>query len=681
MANNEGKVIFTGDAKELLAEYEKLRKEQDKQTDSYKRTKKASQEAAREAAKLGKEAADALAKTRSPAENYLAQLNRMKQALEAGKISQAEFDRIRQRQLGILNALKQAERENTEEYKAQQQAIKATAQEQEEYGRKGKSVYESTRTSLERYNAKVYELTDLKKRGVITQETYNRALSKERAAYHQAVDGQAGYRKGLTSIAGYIGVGGLIMSGFSMWKQANREIIEQANEIASKYDEVAKKFKVQSGLRGLDGARAQAKVADISEEVALPGGLNQGLEAATELVSSDFSVEEATGGSLRAFLQTLAAGGAQGRNVDPAELAKSFSQYLHAQGMAKNEESVRFLGQSSNALMKATKFDIGQLTSLAKESGAMKSAATPSQQLATFAELGMSQEAPQAAVGMRNFFGRLQTASAFPERMKVLEQLNLGAEDVDFVGEDMNAVIPRLNEAFGKVDESKRAGLMARLFGEETVPVATLIMENLGRIQQHQVDMANSDTFAADVKTATTGRASAEARQNIANQRDMLQRDEQDNLMSTELGLMLRERGASPFVQTKAQAYYSMSRSMGADVDSAIQWATPYAYNKDTARAWYGSASEGANVADEMSISPERIRQRVNARSGSDLSQETAELKQAFSEVKTALDRNTDATLKNNQETAKNSNVNGKNSGATGRSGPPSAQLSAENRR
>jgi hypothetical protein len=56
-----------------------------------------------------------------------------------------------------------------------------------------KSIYEATRTPLEKYNAELVKLNNLLFQGAIDQDTYNRAVEQSQAAYDKATDGAAAF--------------------------------------------------------------------------------------------------------------------------------------------------------------------------------------------------------------------------------------------------------------------------------------------------------------------------------------------------------------------------------------------------------------------------------------------------------------------------------------------------------
>ena len=94
--------VFTGNAAQLLAEYQKLEKAKERDIAKLKAQMRASKESANENAKLARDVEQAWNKARTPAEAYNATLGRYKKALQEGMISQAQFNRLRDVELHKL---------------------------------------------------------------------------------------------------------------------------------------------------------------------------------------------------------------------------------------------------------------------------------------------------------------------------------------------------------------------------------------------------------------------------------------------------------------------------------------------------------------------------------------------------------------------------------------------------
>ncbi len=106
--SNEAKIVITGEAEQLVKEYQKIEKENDKLTKKMEAMKRKSSEANREERKRARELESALKKLQSPAEKYNATLKQYKKDLDAGRISQAQFNKLRDEELRKLKASKNA---------------------------------------------------------------------------------------------------------------------------------------------------------------------------------------------------------------------------------------------------------------------------------------------------------------------------------------------------------------------------------------------------------------------------------------------------------------------------------------------------------------------------------------------------------------------------------------------
>lgn len=98
-------IVITGNAEQLLKENQKIVKQNELLEKKYESLKKKSTEASREEMKRAREVEAALKKAQSPAEKYNATLREYKRDLEAGRITQEQFNKLRDVELRQLNAL------------------------------------------------------------------------------------------------------------------------------------------------------------------------------------------------------------------------------------------------------------------------------------------------------------------------------------------------------------------------------------------------------------------------------------------------------------------------------------------------------------------------------------------------------------------------------------------------
>ncbi|MFH5806333.1 phage tail tape measure protein [Alienimonas sp. DA493] len=363
--------------------------------------------------------------------------------------------------------------------------------------------------------------------------------------------------------------GGGILSGLDLIKSANREIIEQAAEIAERYEDAAKRFRVQSGLRGIEAGDAQRRIEKIAVENAV--SLDTGFAAATQLVSSGFTAREASGGSLDAFLDVLAATNQTGEGVDSEGLAKAMAGFLTANQLELTGENIRTYGGGLQSLFKSTNLQLDALPSLGKEAGALQSALSPQEQLAAAAVLQTqgSQDASSSATNLRNVVGRLQTAAASDTAGPALERLGLTAADVDFVGERIDDVLGRIGAGLQSVPEEERAGIAKSLVSEAGIASLNTLIANRSALRKNVADQANLGQFDADVAEAQQGAGAARIRLETASEVRRTQQYQADDIIKASLREELESRG---YAQARTELFlgaYSTARAFGAGPDTA----------------------------------------------------------------------------------------------------------------
>lgn len=432
------------------------------------------------------------------------------------------------------------------------------------------------------------------KRGQQSVASFNRELDKvgEKQRRNKQQSGQffKGMSTNLASMAaGYISVAGA--AGILM--QKNREILSQTEDVGKKFDEIFRKLRVQGGLDDLSGEAAQIKVLEIAERQAFPS--EQAVPSATQLISSGFSVEEATGGSLEEFLRILNASNITGKEIDPIELAKALSSYLESQGLEKNEKNVAMVGRRVQALFKGTNLQLPDLAELATVSEIFNGLLSVEEQLGTFSTLVQSIPAAEAKTGFRNFVLRLNTVTDDQKaKVEALDQLGLKKEDVDFVDEDLGTILDRLSAGLEKLPQEKRAPVLNQIFGERTIAVAQSMINRRKTIEDSYPIQNNTKGFLADVDEATSGRNAAERRAVVRLERQRAEQDEEGDLLKKELEALAEKNGVSPFRRALFSGGYDSLRFFGFDRDTAASVA-------------YGSPTDDVSPTE---IAKERLEKR-----------------------------------------------------------------------
>ena len=535
MADNE--IKFVGNAEQLLKEYEKLEQKDKEREERLKKSTKQARESAREEKRLARDAE----KIR---EKQLTDLQRHEKSLRH------------------LDHLKKQNQLTEEEYQ------RAVAQEKEIY-RRNTAELKKGETELARFNRRKREANQLLALGKITAQEHNRVLRESRRDYRNAALGADKWGGSLRNIAVMLGAGGLLMAGFARWKRANQEIIEQANEIGKAYDEAIRKFSVQTGLKGLALDEADESIVKLARKNAI--GSKEARGIATQLVSSGFSAEEASGGSLDTFLQILQASNAAGQDVDVAQLAKSLTQFLSANNLDKSAENVAKFGIGTQRLFKGTNLQLAQMTDLAGASAAISNQITPEEQLASMAAIVDVIDSAEGSTGLRNFVSRLASSSANTGRTEALDQIGLSPEDVDFVGENLVEVIDRINQGLAQLPEEARKAASVKIFGERGEVGASAILGKREAIANNLLIQQDVAGFQDDVSIATSGRNAASVRQQIDKEQQLIGRDQLDDLYLEELKQQIRASNAPDFAVDRAAGYFSTNRYIGASTETALQ--------------------------------------------------------------------------------------------------------------
>lgn len=367
----------------------------------------------------------------------------------------------------------------------------------------------------------------------------------------------------IRAASGYASIS-LAMSTIS---QANRELIQEAQRVSTLYDEIFRKFQVQAGLTEVQKGSAQERIVSIAKNLAVP--VDQATAAATQLVSSGFSTSEATGGGLSNFIKVLKATNQGGADVDPAELALALSQFLAANQLDKTGENVIGVGQNLQALFQGTNVQLSGLTPLASVTGAINKQTTFQEQLAAQSTLVESFQAPQAAVGLRNFVQILSGAREDKIKAETLGRLGVNPDDVDFTGENFQSVLDRLGGAFDTIPAEQRAGVSQKLFGREGAQFGDFLIDNRDTFRRNLALQSDSTPFNQALQTATSGRNAAAVRQQIEKDTFSVSQNQNDDLLLSELDAITREQGVGVVRRFAYRNAYSALRAVGSGPRSA----------------------------------------------------------------------------------------------------------------
>lgn len=364
---------------------------------------------------------------------------------------------------------------------------------------------------------------------------------------------------------GYLG----ITQTLSLISAANRQIIEESAQIGAKVDEQNRKFRVQSGLRGLQADAATKRIEKIAEAVPLSDDPRAAaFAAATQLVSSGFSAEEASGGSLRAFSEVIAASNLAGRDTDPRELAQALASFLNSQNLALNEANVRSVGGGLQSLFRGTNIQVADLAEFAKEGASFAGKLSVPEQLGAFSALRQAMPAGESSTGLRNIVSRLGTARTQKKKVDALKEMGLSPDDVDLIGENLDTVLGRLSSGLAKLRAEEREGALKTLFEEKGVSVAKLLIAGRNAVAFGAKRAQNLAGFDEDVQEATSGRVAAARRQTLRKEVRRAETDTEDDLLLAELTEQA-ERDANPAQVAIRRGFFQGARFFGVDRDTA----------------------------------------------------------------------------------------------------------------
>jgi len=415
-------------------------------------------------------------------------------------------------------------------------------------------------------------LLQLLKQQKETTNLQKKMLSLSSASRRGAKETTSGFGKisgGLTSlISGYVGVTAVVGG----WINANRKVIQQGEEIARTYDAVARKFKVQAGMKGLEAETAQSRIGKIG--AARGFGFEDSFAAATQLVSSGFSAKEASGDSLTEFLKLQNATNAAGANFDPKRLAAAQAGFLSTSRLDLNAKNLKRSGRAFQGLFKSRNIlpsDLEALSGVAPTLGAL----TIEEKLGAFAELRQGNLAPSvAATGLKKVVSSLQTASETPRVRKALERAGVDIEDVDLVGENITQVIDTLSAAVERMPEKKRAGFFKNVFGEEGSAAAQLLIKRREPLKEGIAIAGNPASFQRDLKVAESGGDFVLRRQEAETKLRRKAEGTKGAVTRGEMQAKMEEDGLPPIIRDISTGIFNASRYIGFSPESSTRIAT-----------------------------------------------------------------------------------------------------------
>lgn len=469
-------------------------------------------------------------------------------------------------------------------------------------------------------------------------QAFEQDLSKLKPTQERNTKGMEQFVNRLVSVQQGVN---LITSGMRQWFQYSQQLAQEADQLALKYDEIGRKFQVQSGLKGIAASAAQERIAQIS--IRQSYDVERANAAATQLVSSGFSAEEASGASLEEFLRVLNAANAAGLNVDPVQLAKSVTGYLQSQGMELNAQNLARLGRGTQRLFKSTNIQLADLVDVSKVGSLLGKFLTPEEQLAAISvSADAARPSSESATAFRGMVGSLAGARVNETKVKALQEMGLTPADVDLVGEGFQEVLPRLASGMEKMPEEQRYGALQKLFGQEYAAFAQDIITGRGKIAERVKLMSDDFAFLQDVTIATSGPAAGARRLSAQRELQTLDYARGDVNMASVIEQELRGQGYSPFRANFASWMYHFGRGIGLSADTAANQVLPY-----------GSGLSADSIRRRV-LESEGTQGGASLVYGGREITDPDEIATVMRELKESLERNTEATKANSQQTESN---------------------------
>ncbi len=381
------------------------------------------------------------------------------------------------------------------------------------------------------------------------------------------LSGFAGTARGMMGGLGLTVSGGMVAHKIM---EVNQEMIEKADSAAEAYDTLSRSLNIQAGLTGAAAQEARQRILSIALDAAADKNFAFGLS--TQMVSSGFSAQQATGGALKEMLRGINAMPAPGgQQVDPVALAEAATSYMTSQNMDKTGENLRAVLAGVQQLYKSTNFQLADFSELAGQADTMRGKMTMGEQFGAFSVLrDVGKSAEEATTALRNIAIRAQTVAGSSEKTSALESLGLKPEDIDMVGESFQDVLNRLAKAMDGIDPAKVTTALEKVFGERTLAGLLRLVEDREKVKERTDAIGDQTQYEADATQMSTGIAAAKRRQKMEAENWAAQHSVNDEVLRAELRQKALEGGASNFSAWGRDTAAWALRGLGVERDTAM---------------------------------------------------------------------------------------------------------------
>lgn len=515
-------------------------------------------------------------------------------------------------------------KESTRDTKALAEAERAEAKAQAA----ANEITKNNRTARERHAEAVLAAKRAYDQGRISLATYTRELQRQDELIRPAPSNFARWTASIfTAQAAYGALRGAIQGVI----EHQRQMLDQAAEVGRRFDDNLRKWQVLSGQNELQSAESQRGILNVARRV---GSTSEEAQlAANQLVSAGFSPADAAGGALESVLMTQRATGGE---APTDQLARGMASFLASQGLDKNTQNMQMLSVGLTGIANATQIKLSQFPDFAKEAATFKGKLSIPEQLAAGAalqEVGMG--GSEAATSLRSLVVRGGTADT-DKKQAALARMGLKKEDIDFIGENLDTVLGRLDTGLASVKETDRETILKTLFEEQAIAPIKQLIQDRAKIQNLQGEFANVAGFNAAVERGTGGVIAAENRLKIAGELNKLgQFGTAEAARQQAVKNRFDQLPAGGMQQATAQA-------AGIIVDNL----TGGRVSRDTTESFFGT--DEFSFFSGLGVGSPRDRVRRGLAEGGVIQPQgaTATAERAMQGLKEAIDKNTEATLR-----------------------------------
>lgn len=411
-----------------------------------------------------------------------------------------------------------------------------------------------------------------------------------------------GWSASLVGIAaGYMNISGAIEHAV----RSNVELMQQADEVAKKWDETFRKIKVQAP--DLTGAQQQ-NVHRLGAKYALSNP-QDAATIAQALSGSGMAIGDASGGGLESMLRVMRGTGAEG---DPRELTLAMTKYLKSQQLDVTPANIERVGKNFAGVFGENMLELQDFADLAKEGASLKDISMEDQ-FAAFTALTNVKSGQEAATDLRNTSMRLKTAGASKRKTDALADIGLTPESVDMVGESYLDAMGRVAGGLHNIAPEKRAGVMARLFEEAGVGGAQTIMDNLGSMEKfRQQQKGGASVLERGLDTMTGGRAAGGKRLAAAQEQILANQADPNFDKLSAAGLVMQQYGVSKwFSDFKIGTARVRQAMFGTDTDTLVSSMMPLEIQGSGASATNRVFAESQKAGGDVVTLLEEIRDEL----------------------------------------------------------------------